>query len=88
MKLPRSDSLSQWGSKMIKASKIFKDYNFRTYFSNHVKDDLQKLQKLPESQQRTFLQTEGRERLRAMRRMALVNRLFASQRHNTDPKSK
>lgn len=86
MNPPVYGPLLQWGTKMVRLSKKFKDYNFRTYFTNHVKDDLQKLQKLPENEQRLFLHTEGKERLLTMRRMVVVNRLFVSQRHIADLK--
>lgn len=74
-----SKSLGRWKSQMIRAAKRFPDYNFRTYFTNHIKDDLIELQKLPLPDQRKYVQTEGKKRLLEMNRMAAINMLYSSQ---------
>lgn len=71
---------------MVRVAKEFSDYNFRTYFKNLINDDFVKLQQLPEEKQRNFLQTRGKQRLREMQRMVLVNKLFGSQLHIVDVK--
>lgn len=69
--------LTKWGSAMVRTSKCFSDYNFRHYFLSSVKEELATLQKLSSEQQVQFVKSEGMSRLREMKRMVIVNRLFA-----------
>ncbi|GET91888.1 hypothetical protein, conserved [Leishmania tarentolae] len=70
-------SLDRLRGQMIRTACSFRDYNFRQYFVQHVKDDFAALAKLPEEEQKKFLATEGRDKLRQLQRMALVNRMYA-----------
>ncbi|KAG5495096.1 hypothetical protein JKF63_02149 [Porcisia hertigi] len=62
--------------QMLRTARGFRDYNFRQYFVQHVKDDFAAVAKLPEEEQKKFLATEGRDRLRQLQRMTLVNQMY------------
>ncbi|CAJ06332.1 conserved hypothetical protein [Leishmania major strain Friedlin] len=71
------ESVDRLRGQMIRTARRFRDYNFRQYFVQHVKDDFAALAKLSEEEQRKFLATEGRDKLRQLQRMALVNQMYA-----------
>ncbi|KAG8343613.1 putative Complex 1 protein (LYR family) [Trypanosoma vivax] len=65
-------------TRMLNVARSFPDYNFRHYFIHHVKDQFAAMEKWSVEEQRRFLRESGAKKLREMRRMALVNRLYAS----------
>ncbi|KEG09679.1 hypothetical protein DQ04_04821030 [Trypanosoma grayi] len=71
-------SMGRLRTKMLRAAKTFPDYNFRSYFLQHVRDQFTAMERWSVDEQRRFLQQEGRNKLNEMRRMALVNRLYAT----------
>ncbi|RNF03203.1 putative iron-sulfur cluster assembly protein [Trypanosoma rangeli] len=78
MSTATQQSMARLRTKMIRAAKTFPDYNFRNYFVRHVKDQFAEMERWTVEEQRRFLAQEGAEKLYEMRRMALVNRLFAT----------
>lgn len=72
-----SQSVQRLRVQMIRTARGFRDYNFRQYFVQHVKDDFTALAKLPEEEQKKFLATEGRDKLRQLQRMVVVNQMYA-----------
>lgn len=62
---------------MLKAAYRFHDYNFRTYFVEHIQEDTLKLGRLSPLEQKNFLAGEGKQRLQQMQRMCLVSKLYA-----------
>ncbi|CAM40693.1 conserved hypothetical protein [Leishmania braziliensis MHOM/BR/75/M2904] len=70
-------SVDRLRGQMMRTAHGFRDYNFRQYFVQHVKDDFDAVAKLPEEEQRKFLATEGRDRLRQLQRMVVVNQMYA-----------
>jgi hypothetical protein len=63
--------------QMVRTARGFRDYNFRQYFVQHVKDDFDAVSKLPLEEQKQFLVKEGRNKLRQMQRMVVVNQMYA-----------
>lgn len=70
-------SVQRLRGQMIRTARGFRDYNFRQYFVQHVKDDFDALAKLPLEEQKKFLAQEGRDKLRQMQRMVVVNQMYA-----------
>ncbi|EPY27798.1 hypothetical protein STCU_05540 [Strigomonas culicis] len=84
---PTQASLAKLRSKLIRTARGFRDYNFRSYFVRHVKDDFEAVTKLSADEQKKFLEKEGPAQLRQMQRMVLVNRLYSSQPVYLDKKN-
>ncbi|KAG5469758.1 hypothetical protein CUR178_01897 [Leishmania enriettii] len=63
--------------QMIRTAHGFRDYNFRQYFVQHVKDDFAAIEKLSDEEKKKFLATEGRDKLRQLQRMTVVNQMYA-----------
>ncbi|KAG5469412.1 hypothetical protein LSCM1_02630 [Leishmania martiniquensis] len=70
-------SVDRLRGQMIRMAHGFRDYNFRQYFVQHVKDDFAAIKRLSEEEQKKFLAAEGRNKLRQLQRMTLVNRMYA-----------
>lgn len=70
-------SVQRLRGQMIRTARGFRDYNFRQYFVQHVKDDFEAVAKLPVEEQKKFLAKEGRDKLRQMQRMVVVNQMYA-----------
>lgn len=64
--------------QMLRTARGFRDYNFRHYFVQHVKDDFAAAAKLSPEEQKKFVAAEGREKLRQMQRMVVVNQMYAN----------
>ncbi|CAD2217708.1 hypothetical protein AGDE_09557 [Angomonas deanei] len=73
-------ALAKVRSRMIKTARGFHDYNFRTYFVNHIKDDFTALAAKSTEEQKAFLAKDARKQLKEMQRMVLVSRLYADNR--------
>ncbi|EAN85757.1 putative iron-sulfur cluster assembly protein [Trypanosoma cruzi] len=71
-------SMARLRTKMLCAARAFPDYNFRAYFVRLVKEQFSAMERWSVEEQQRFLAQEGANKLREMRRMALVNRLFAT----------
>lgn len=78
-------SVQRLRGQMIRTARGFRDYNFRQYFVQHVKDDFDAVTKLPLEEQKKFLAQEGREKLRQMQRMVVVNQMYAKRPIYFDP---
>ncbi|KPI85448.1 putative iron-sulfur cluster assembly protein [Leptomonas seymouri] len=70
-------SLQRLRGRMIRTARGFRDYNFRQYFVQHIKDDFDAVAKLSSEEQKKYLAAEGREKLRQMQRMVVVNQMYA-----------
>ncbi|CCW66231.1 unnamed protein product [Phytomonas sp. Hart1] len=79
MSLPVKQSLNILEKKLVRAARGFYDYNFRQYFLQKSKDCIATARNLSSEEQEKYLKTEGREMLKQMKRMVLVNRMYGSQ---------
>ncbi|KPA76594.1 putative mitochondrial iron-sulfur cluster assembly protein [Leptomonas pyrrhocoris] len=70
-------SVQRLRGQMIRTARGFRDYNFRQYFVQHIKDDFDAVAKLSPEEKKKFLVTEGHEKLRQMQRMVVVNQMYA-----------
>ncbi|KAK7196915.1 iron-sulfur cluster assembly protein [Novymonas esmeraldas] len=71
-------SVERLRGQMIRTARGFRDYNFRHYFVQHVKDDFAAIALLPVEAQKKFAAAEGREKLRQLQRMVVVNQMYAN----------
>ncbi|KAH9578285.1 Complex 1 LYR protein [Trypanosoma melophagium] len=72
-------AMARLRTKMLFAAKLFPDYNFRSYFVRHVRDQFAAMERWSVEEQQQFLRKEGNKKLNEMRRMAITNRMYASQ---------
>ncbi|CCW63140.1 unnamed protein product [Phytomonas sp. EM1] len=79
MSLPVKRSLDKLEKQLVRTARGFYDYNFRQYFVRKSKDDIAAARNLTTEEQEQYLQAEGREMLKQMKRMVLVNRMYGSQ---------
>lgn len=72
----------------LKAAKSFSDYNFRSYFVRHTKDRFNTfdVSKATPAELSAFY-SESRDALKQMRRMALMNTMYAQQKVLLDPRA-
>eukprot|EP00796_Vickermania_ingenoplastis_P006217 gene6217-4475_t len=77
-------ALTKWCSKMTRTAKVFPDYNFRSYFVNHVKEDFSNLQKMTPDQQDLFVKGEGQRKLGQMQRMVIMSKMYSTQSNFLD----
>ncbi|ORC90597.1 uncharacterized protein TM35_000083950 [Trypanosoma theileri] len=79
MSTPVQQSMARLRTKMLFAAKLFPDYNFRSYFVRHVREQFAAMERWSVEEQQQFLRKEGSKQLNEMRRMAITNRMYASQ---------
>lgn len=76
-------SLGSVEKKLLRAAGGFKDYNFRHFFTQHVKEDFQKIDmKALEANPAAAeaLLAAKKKELAQMQRMALINALYGKQK--------
>lgn len=71
-------ALNTFKADLMAASTGFADYNFREYFTRHSNDLLKKVEENPSDEAlSSWLNTEGKQHLRRMHRMATINSMYA-----------
>lgn len=72
-----ASALSALRTQAVAAASGFSDYNFRTYFVKHTAELYDTVATKPQSEIDAFLATEGPAHLARMKRMALINTMYA-----------
>lgn len=80
-------ALTSFRTQALASAEAFADYNFRHYFVKHTNDLYDRVATKPQPEIDAFLSTEAPAHLAQMKRMVLVNTLYAETPTILDPKA-